>query len=138
MNPPETRAHPQPVSSRARLAQPARRARLAAVLLASVALLAACSESSPSSPPSDAGDELPSCELGTEQCACLPNGTCDEPLLCVTGRCVVSQGSREPEQPRPTRPEIPILGEPDAGSAPTPPAPEEDGGAPPDAATDGG
>lgn len=60
------------------------------------ALLASCGEeSAPAPAPSpDAGT---SCESGTQGCACGESNACYDGLLCNSGRCLPTEGSREQE-----------------------------------------
>lgn len=112
----------------------ARRARLglrAALVLGLVAALGAgCAEDPPAAAAGDpAPDAGPPCESGSQGCVC--GSGCDDNLLCVADRCVLTEGPREPAppptpRPRPTRP--PLQGA-DAGPSPDAAAP----GGPPQA-----
>jgi len=87
----------------------------AALVLA--ALGGGCAEDPPAdvatNPVPDAG---PACDPGTLGCTC----PCQTALLCIAGRCLATEGPREPEtqlppRPRPAPPPPSIL---DAGSEP--------------------
>src|SRR5688572_28769541 len=65
------------------------------------ALLASCGESEPAVPPrADAGAQ---CEPGTQGCVCDESNTCDRGLLCISRRCLPTEGSsgNEPTIRRP-------------------------------------
>ncbi|HTV25104.1 MAG TPA: hypothetical protein VMG12_40700 [Polyangiaceae bacterium] len=106
------------------LPSPARRLR-AAFGAASVALLmgSACGDDPAPAPPivADAG---PACERGTQNCACIGGSSCQGDLLCISGRCsVTDDGPDEPAPPRPRPPPDIVLPDPepppvsDAGAA---------------------
>lgn len=88
------------------------------------ALGAGCAEDPPGAPANvpvvDAGT---ACERGTLGCACNGGSGCRDNLLCSAGRCIATEGTREPDVEPPARPP-PYL----------PPAPLRDAGAS-DAAT---
>lgn len=103
---------------------------LAAFGAASVALVmsSACGDDPASDPPVTA-DAGPPCERGTRNCACIGGSGCQDDLLCIAGRCSLTQdGPDEPAPPRPRPPPDLDLPEIDAGNQ-TPPAGDADGGA---------
>lgn len=67
------------------------------------------------------------CERGTESCACTASGGCRQGLLCISRRCLPSQGGpSEPPSEPPVRPLPP----------PRQPPPASDGGADDDGGSD--
>jgi hypothetical protein len=83
-------------------------------------------------------DAGPPCERGSENCACIGGGGCRDDLLCISGRCLLTDRDEQPDptglppsRPRPPAPVEP--GEPDAGQPPN--APADAGATPPDAST---
>ena len=92
----------------------------AAIGAASLALVlsSACGDDPPPAPAvvPDAG---PACERGTLNCACIGGSGCQDDLLCIAGRCSLTQRDpAEPPPPRPRRPPELDLPEPDAGAGP--------------------
>jgi len=98
-------------------------------LLGLVAFGSACAED----PPPPVSDPVPDggtpCERGTQGCACIGGSGCRDELLCIAGRCLLTQEApSEPETPRPPLPRPPPLVS-DAGSgASEPPALSPDAG----------
>jgi hypothetical protein len=90
-----------------------------AAALAFAALGAGCAEDPPAEVAGEAvPDAGPACEQGTRGCTC----PCQANLLCIAGRCLETEGPREPpSQPTPRpRPDPPPFSIPDAGSEPAP------------------
>jgi hypothetical protein len=94
---------PTPTCARVRSGPAPLRARTTAGLLgrwgvcAWLVALAACSDSA--RPPADAGvgdAATLSCTAGTAQCVCSSAGGCEDNLLCISGRCLSSEGPRSP------------------------------------------
>jgi hypothetical protein len=73
-------------------------------LAASLAsLLLSCAEKKPSAPLAEP-DAGPVCERGSANCACTTSGRCDDPLLCIAGRCLASSSEPDPPDRPLTRP----------------------------------
>jgi hypothetical protein len=87
----------------------------------------ACADPDRSSTDTGVDAAVPDCERGASGCACLANGRCLEELLCITGRCVSTQGRPDPEEPDVVRPGLPRppvtpAPNPSAGDAAPPPS----------------
>jgi hypothetical protein len=41
-------------------------------------------------------DAAPPCDPGTRACICTSDGTCDDDLICITGRCFDTEGTPQP------------------------------------------
>ena len=82
-----------------------------------IACSSACDDGS-SSPVIDTPDAAV-CTRGTEACACISGGGCRDGLLCIAGRCLMSQAEAPPEEPPLTRPRppprLPPAAAPDSG-----------------------
>lgn len=120
----------------------------ALVALAALVAPAGCDDT-PLAPRVDVPDASASCERGTRGCACMGGSGCRDDLLCIAGRCQLTEGPREmappaPPRPRPEIPDVPELGAPDASGpstlvdASSPPGAPDAAADPPDAAGDGG
>jgi hypothetical protein len=96
----------------------------AALGVASLALLPSlgCGDDPAPAPPV-APDAGPACQRGTLGCGCIGGSGCEDDLLCIAGRCSLTQ--RDPAESLPPRPRPPPpdldLPEPDAGSEPARP-----------------
>lgn len=90
---------------------------LAALAFAALFAGAACgsSKAPAASVPADSG---PPCDPGTRACICTSDGTCDDGLICITGRCFDTEGTPLPNDPNaPTgHPPAPVVYTLDAGS----------------------
>lgn len=94
----------------------------------------ACSlgcDDAPSSPVIETPDAAV-CERGSEACSCISGGGCRDGLLCISGRCLTSQGEvpddvplSRPTPPRPMSPAPMIV---DAGSVEAGSVDASDGG----------
>ena len=106
--------------------------------LALVALLSgsACggAQAPSGSLPADSG---PPCDPGTRACICTTEGTCNDNLICITGRCFDTEGTPQPDdQSAPTgHAPPPIVYTLDAGS--TTATPDAATTNPPDASPNG-
>jgi hypothetical protein len=107
------------LATRRRVARLGLGAALAFAALAFAALGGGCAEDPPAPVTPPMPDAGPACEPGTAGCVC----PCEENLLCISGRCLETEGPREPPvdsrpRPRPTQPPTIVL---DAGPEPAPP-----------------
>jgi hypothetical protein len=66
-------------------------------------LLLSCAEKKPSAPLTEA-DAGALCERGSVNCACTTSGRCDDPLLCIAGRCLATSSEPDPPDPPLMRP----------------------------------
>jgi hypothetical protein len=90
---------------------------VAAGMLASAA---ACSDDSAAPVLDTSADAGPPCEQGTQGCACFFGSGCRDGLLCITGRCLMSQGADEVDP-------LPAARPPLKPSRPAPPLPAAGG-----------
>ena len=99
-----------------RLGSPLPRALLLTLSLSAGLGLGACGETKGSADTPDA-TSAPLCEPGTRACLCSSTDACDPGLLCITGRCLATQGGHDPPES-----EGPTL-RPPPGPPTPPPAP---------------
>lgn len=94
--------------------------------------LAACPacDDAPSKPALEETPDAAVCERGTEGCSCISGGGCRNGLLCIVGRCLVSQAEDLPDEPPRNRPMPP------SPMSPSAPGVDEDAGTVP--VSDGG
>jgi hypothetical protein len=59
--------------------------------------LGACGETKGIADTPDA-TSAPLCEPGTQACLCSTTDACDPGLLCITGRCLATQGGHDPPE----------------------------------------
>jgi len=82
----------------------------------------ACGSDPEPEPAAGVVDAGPQCERGSENCACIGGGGCRDNLLCISGRCLLTDREEQPDPtPTPSRPRPPAPVEPgelDAGGAP--------------------
>jgi hypothetical protein len=133
---------PQVLTCRRRALRWARAARALFVAAGALIASAAGCGDDPAPPLTAAPDAGPACEQGSEGCACFFGSGCRDDLLCIAGRCLMTQGQGESDPapgPRPpltpNPPPPPVGGRiPDAGDAGGSPVDAGDGL---DAASDG-
>lgn len=126
--------------------------RVACLGLGSVILALSCSDAKPLPPPASA-DAGVDCELGTSGCGCAPVTGCRIGLLCISQRCLPTEGGQGGVPNDSEVPNLPGYGgdgptyeddagstpvadaatdaavaEPDSGAAPTPDPDAGDGG----------